>query len=56
MILKECAKIESKEVGIRNLYPVKESAWTDKSKYFRFHKIHYHNTNDVIHLKMQFKR
>lgn len=36
VLWKECAKIEFKEVGIRNLYSVKESFRIDRSKYYFF--------------------
>lgn len=50
-ILTECANIDFKEAEIRNPYPVRESAWFDKSKYCCFHKSHYQYTNGYIQLK-----
>lgn len=33
------------------MYPIRKSSRTDKSKYYDFHKSHYHKTNNCIQLK-----
>ena len=50
-IYQECANTQFQKVGIRALIPISESSWTDKKKYYNFHKGHDHNTNDCIQLK-----
>lgn len=49
--MKKCVNTKFKEVGMKKPYLVRESSRIDKSKYFRFHKSHYHNTNKCIHMK-----
>lgn len=51
-ILTECANAEFKEVGIGNPYLAREYSQIDILKYCCFHKIHGHNTNDYIQLKV----
>lgn len=46
-IYKKCTNIKFKEVGIINMYLIKESSQSDKSKYFCFYKSHDYNTNIV---------
>lgn len=41
-IYQRCAKIEFWKGGIKATFPIRESSWTDKTKYFRFHKRHWH--------------
>lgn len=50
-ILKDCDNINSKKVGIRNHYPIKESARTDKTWFCHLHKSHGHNMDEYVHLK-----
>lgn len=50
-IYQECANTEFQKAKMQPHFPTCRSPWTDKSKYYLFHKGHNHNTNDYIQLK-----